>query len=164
MTPQAASGDTLARQRIRESLDESLLVEASAGTGKTTELTNRIVNLLATGRAEVGSIVAVTFTNKAAGELKIRVRQGLDEARAKAQDPVERNNLEAALAHLEEAFIGTIHAFCAQILRQRPVEARVDPAFEEITEQEASRISDAAFDHWFQSHLAASTSSTKNAK
>ena len=162
MTP-AATGDSLARQRIRESLDESLLVEASAGTGKTTELTNRIVRLLATGRAEVGSIVAVTFTNKAAGELKIRVRQGLDEARAKALDAVERSNLEAALAHLEEAFIGTIHAFCAQILRQRPVEARVDPAFEEITEQESGRLSDAAFDQWFQSSLAASAPGLRRA-
>ena len=62
-TPQGPTGDTPARHRIRQSLDESLLVEASAGTGKTTELTNRIVNLLATGRAQVGSIVAVTFTN-----------------------------------------------------------------------------------------------------
>jgi ATP-dependent helicase/nuclease subunit A len=158
-----ATGDALARDRIRESLDESLLVEASAGTGKTTELTNRIVRLLATGRAEVGSIVAVTFTNKAAGELKIRVRQGLDEARAKAADFIERKNLEAALAHLEEAFIGTIHAFCAQILRQRPVEARVDPAFEEITEGEAGRLSDAAFDQWFQSSLAASTPGLRRA-
>ncbi|HEY3741722.1 MAG TPA: UvrD-helicase domain-containing protein [Bryobacteraceae bacterium] len=158
-----AVGDALARERIRESLDESLIVEASAGTGKTTELTNRIVRLLATGRAQVGSIVAVTFTNKAAGELKIRVRQGLDEARAKAADPVERANLEAALAHLEEAFIGTIHAFCAQILRQRPVEARVDPAFEEITEGEAGRLSDTAFDQWFQASLAASTPGLRRA-
>ena len=161
--PASTGGDAAARNRIRESLDESLLVEASAGTGKTTELTNRIVNLLATGKAQVGSIVAVTFTNKAAGELKIRVRQGLDEARGKAQDAVEKDNLEAALAHLEEAFIGTIHAFCAQILRQRPVEARVDPAFEEITEGEAARLSDAAFDHWFQTSLAASTPGLRRA-
>ena len=164
MTPQQApAGDTAARLRIRQSLDESLLVEASAGTGKTTELTNRIVNLLATGRAQVGSIVAVTFTNKAAGELKIRIRQGLDEARSNSQNQSEKTNLEAALAHLEEAFIGTIHAFCAQILRQRPVEARVDPAFEEITEAEAARISDAAFDNWFQSSLAAATPGLRRA-
>lgn len=152
---QAVSGDAASRDRIRTSLDESLLVEASAGTGKTTELTNRIVQLLATGRAEVGSIVAVTFTNKAAGELKIRVRQGIDEARAVAADAVERANLERALAHLEEAFIGTIHAFCGEILRQRPVEARVDPAFEEITGVEADRIFNTAFREWFQAGLAA---------
>ena len=153
MSTAAASGDALARERIQTSLDESLIVEASAGTGKTTELTNRIVHLLKAGKAQVGSIVAVTFTNKAAGELKIRVRQGLDEARSKAADPVERQNLEDALAHLEEAFIGTIHAFCAQILRQRPVEARVDPAFEELTEPEAARIFDEAFNRWFQAAL-----------
>ena len=163
MTPQAPSGDGPARERIRQSLDECLLVEASAGAGKTTELTNRIVNLLATGKAQVGSIVAVTFTNKAAGELKIKVRQGLDEARAKAPEAVQKQNLENALAHLEEAFIGTIHAFCAQILRQRPVEARVDPAFEEITESESARLSDAAFDQWFQWSLAASTPGLRRA-
>ena len=49
----------------------------------------------------------------------------------------ERSNIEDALEHLEEASIGTIHSFCAQILRERPVEAVVDPAFEELSEQQA---------------------------
>ncbi len=156
MTPsiQAIPNDAEARRRICESLDESLVVEASAGTGKTTELVNRIVQVLAAGRTSVDKIVAVTFTHKAAGELKIRVRQKLDDARAKADiDPETRGRLERALEELEEAAIGTIHGFCAQILRSRPVEAHIDPAFEELTEGEAARIFDRAFNRWFQRQL-----------
>ena len=58
-----------ARRAIADDLDDTLVVEAAAGTGKTTELVNRIVRILASGRAEVRGIVAVTFTEKAAGEL-----------------------------------------------------------------------------------------------
>ena len=151
-TPQVAGQDASARERIHTSLDESLIVEASAGTGKTTELVNRIVQVLAHGRATIDQIVAVTFTNKAAGELKIRLRQKLDDERFGA-DKQTRHRLEQALEELEEASIGTIHSFCAQILRSRPVEARIDPGFEEITEQEAERIYDRAFQSWFQRQL-----------
>src|SRR6204780_96806 len=131
-----ALSDEAARERIRKSLDESLIVEASAGTGKTTELVKRLVEVLATGRTSIERIAAVTFTNKAAGEMKLRLRQELDEQRQLAEGS-RRAALEEALEHLEEASIGTIHSFCAQILRQRPVEAGVDPGFQEFTEQEA---------------------------
>src|SRR5437588_12625811 len=121
MTPQIHTGidDRAARERIHNSLAESLLVEASAGTGKTTELVARIVRVLATGTGKIENIAAVTFTHKAAGELKIRLRQELDRARHDATDATERANLEDALERLEEASIGTIHSFCAQILRER---------------------------------------------
>src|SRR5437899_2344182 len=112
--------DYIARQRIREALDESLIVEAAAGTGKTTELVQRIVAILRTGRTTVDRIVAVTFTRKAAGELRLRLRVELDKARSSAVAPSEIRALEDALARLEEAHIGTIHSFCAEILRQRP--------------------------------------------
>jgi ATP-dependent exoDNAse (exonuclease V) beta subunit len=145
--------DNAARQRIRESLDESLIVEAAAGTGKTSELIRRIVAVIRTGRATVDRIVAVTFTRKAAGELRLRLRAELDNARIAATDAVERGNLETALARLEEAHIGTIHSFCAEILRQRPVEARIPPGFEEIDEVQAARLYDRAFDAWIQRNL-----------
>ncbi|HWB97608.1 MAG TPA: UvrD-helicase domain-containing protein, partial [Bryobacteraceae bacterium] len=155
MTPGAQADDRLARERIRDSLGESLIVEASAGTGKTSEMVRRIVRVLQTGLTTIDRIVAVTFTNKTAGELKLRLRQGLDEARqAAGSQPQEVANLEAALEHLEEASIGTIHAFCAQILRERPVEANVDPAFTELTEGEAGRIYERAFRGWIQRKLA----------
>ena len=71
--------DADARRIIAEKLDATLVVEAAAGTGKTTELVNRILGVLGGGRARVGEIVAVTFTEKAAGELKLRLRQRLEE-------------------------------------------------------------------------------------
>jgi ATP-dependent helicase/nuclease subunit A len=139
--------DDDARHRIRTSLDESLIVEASAGTGKTTELVHRIVAVLEHGRARIDSIAAVTFTHKAAGELKLRLREELDKARLRAPA------LEDALGRLEEAAIGTIHSFCAQILRERPVEAGVDPSFEELNEQESARIYNRAFRAWLEQRL-----------
>ena len=148
MNPAARpESDDAARHRIRASLDESLIVEASAGTGKTTELVNRVVAVLEHRRAKIDTIAAVTFTHKAAGELKLRLREELDKARHRA--PV----LEDALGRLEEASIGTIHSFCAQILRERPVEARVDPSFEELNEQESARLYQRAFRGWLERRL-----------
>jgi ATP-dependent helicase/nuclease subunit A len=147
--------DGAARERIRTSLAESLIVEASAGTGKTTELIARIVAVVAGGLTTIDRIVAVTFTNKAAGELKLRLRQELDRARNVAKTETERLHIEDALEHLEEASVGTIHSFCAQILRERPVEALVDPAFEELNEQQAARIYHRAFRTWLERTLGA---------
>src|SRR5438128_10755547 len=73
--------DTNSRRAIIEDLDVTLVVEAAAGTGKTTELINRILRVLATGRAKMVEIVAVTFTEKAAGELKLRLREALERDR-----------------------------------------------------------------------------------
>src|ERR1700680_3059385 len=105
--------DRASRERIHNSLGESLLVEASAGTGKTTELVARIVRVLQTGTGRIENIAAVTFTHKAAGELKIRLRQELDRARHATKNPVECKNLEDALERLEEAAVGTIPSLCA---------------------------------------------------
>src|SRR5580658_3773664 len=152
MKPARAFSDADARAHILTSLDESLIVEASAGTGKTTVLVKRLVEVLASGRASIERIAAVTFTNKAAGEMKLRLREELDEQRQTAGGP-RREALERALEHLEEASIGTIHSFCAQILRERPVEARVDPRFEELTEQESGRLYRRAFRAWLEKRL-----------
>ena len=149
--------DAAARERIRSSLDESLLVEAAAGTGKTSELVTRIVNVLATGAAEVGEILAVTFTEKAAGELKLRLREGLERARRAAPGgeaasaTARPENVEHAIAHLEEAQVSTIHGFCADLLRERPVEARVDPRFEVLAD--SAPVFGQAFDAWLQASL-----------
>ncbi len=152
MRPARAVSDADAREHIRTSLDQSLIVEASAGTGKTTVLVKRLVEVLATGRASIERIAAVTFTNKAAGEMKLRLREELDEQRQVAEGS-RRAALEDALERLEEASIGTIHSFCAQILRERPVEAGVDPGFEELTEQESARLYQRAFRAWLEKRL-----------
>ena len=145
--------DQEARQIIRTVLDQNLVVEAAAGTGKTTELVGRIIEVLASGRATVEQIVAVTFTEKAAGELKLRLRAELEFARQKASDFERQKRLEQALAHLEEARVSTIHGFCADLLRERPVEARVDPKFEVFQEQEAQSVFGQAFELWMQEKL-----------
>ncbi len=147
--------DPGARHAIATALDDTLIVEAAAGTGKTTELVGRIVTILAEGRAEVGEIVAVTFTEKAAGELKLRLRERLDRARlTEAADSPRRERLDLALTGLEEAHVGTIHGFCADLLRERPVEAGVDPLFEVLTESSSARLFDDAFGRWLQEELA----------
>jgi len=146
--------DREARERIRHDLDENLLVEAAAGTGKTTELVQRIIAVLASGRATVESLVAVTFTEKAAGELKLRLRTELERVRQEAAaESDQRDHLEAALARLEEARVGTIHGFCADLLRERPVEARVDPQFQVMTEAQSDRAYREAFSLWLQEQL-----------
>ena len=153
MTMVVDRSDDDARRVIRESIDDTVIVEAAAGTGKTTELVNRILAVIREGRAEVREIVAVTFTEKAAGELKLRLRQGLELERRKAHDPAVIHRLEQAVAKLEEAHVSTIHGFCADLLRERPVEARVDPLFKVLTEGQAERLFGEAFAGWFQSQL-----------
>jgi ATP-dependent exoDNAse (exonuclease V) beta subunit len=153
MMAQARGSDERARRLIHDALDDTLVVEAAAGTGKTTELVTRIVRVLAEGRAHVRDIVAVTFTEKAAGELKLRLRQRLEQERHGAGTKVIATRLEQAVQSLEEAHVGTIHGFCADLLRERPVEARVDPIFRVLTEGQARRLFDEAFNAWFQLHL-----------
>ena len=147
--------DAEARRRILEDLDTTFFVEAAAGTGKTSALVSRIVSLLRTGRATLEQIAAVTFTEKAAGEMKLRLRAEIERVRS---DPgassEECERLALSLSHLELASIGTIHAFCGDLLRERPVEARVGPLFEVASEDEARRLLDRAFDGWFQEVLA----------
>ena len=142
MTPLA---DAAARDAIATALDDTLVVEAAAGTGKTTELVNRILRILATGRTPVERIVAVTFTEKAAGELKLRLREALEKERATTSAGEVRDRLDLALASLEEAHVNTIHGFCAELLRERPVEAGVDPLFSVLTEPQAERLFEEAF-------------------
>jgi ATP-dependent helicase/nuclease subunit A len=150
--------DAVDRERIRTSLDETFAVEAAAGTGKTTVLVDRIVNVLASGRTTVERIVAVTFSEKAAGELKLRLRAELETRRqssAAAGDGAPARALAAALANLEQAHVSTIHTFCADLLRERPVEARVDPRFTMLTETQARALFAAVFHDWLQAHLEA---------
>ena len=78
--------DAADRELIRHGLDHTVIVEAAAGTGKTTELVQRILNVLASGRARIEQIVAVTFTEKAAGELKLRIRKELESLRQRSTD------------------------------------------------------------------------------
>ena len=134
----SAPADSANRDRAARQIDESLMVEASAGTGKTTLLVTRIVNLLIRGQVNgrplrMDEIVAITFTEKAAGELKARLRSVLEQAASNGKfDGVtltqgDRSQLRRAIHDLDTAAVTTIHSFCASLLRERPVEAGIDP-------------------------------------
>ena len=120
--------DQEARDAIRDDLGTTLLVEASAGTGKTTCLVARMLSLVASGVCAVGEIAAVTFTRKAAAELRSRFQASLE--RAGESDGPEKERVRRASVQAASAFVGTVHAFCARLLRERPIEAGVDPGFE----------------------------------
>ena len=141
------------RDLIRFSLDDTIVVEAAAGTGKTTELVQRILRVLSTGRARIEQVVAVTFTEKAAGELKLRIRKELESLRQRSTEPQVHMNLTDAIQRLEEAHVSTIHGFCADLLRERPVEACIDPVFDVLTEPKANRLFDEAFQAWLHEQL-----------
>ncbi|MEO7112404.1 MAG: UvrD-helicase domain-containing protein [Polyangiaceae bacterium] len=149
LAPKKILADAEARDRIANDLDATLVVEAAAGTGKTTALVGRIMALLASGKGRLSTIVAVTFTEKAAGEMKLRLRTEIEKAREVCTADILAR-LDGALAELEAAHIGTIHGFCADLLRDRPVEARVDPLFEMIAEDEQSRLLEECFEPWFE--------------
>lgn len=148
VAPGVVRDDAEARRRIREELGRTFVVEASAGTGKTTELVHRIVAVLESG-VDVGRIAAVTFTDKAAGELKLRLRSGLELRRRSADGPALAA-LESALARLEEARVSTIHTFAADLLRERPIEAGVDPGFVSEAESTAEGLFEEAFRAWLE--------------
>ncbi|MEF3313436.1 UvrD-helicase domain-containing protein [Paenibacillus sp. GYB004] len=140
--------DQHARTRILEELDTTFLVEAGAGSGKTTSLVGRLLALIETGTAKIEQIAAITFTNKAADEMKERFRMALER---KAADVVEgeiRDRLEEALSNLDQIFIGTIHAFCSSMLRERPIEAGLDPTFEEMDEEMNRAFHDQCWDEY----------------
>ena len=124
--------DEPVRHRIRTDLSTTLLVEAAAGTGKTTCMVDRMLALVRTGAAKPEGIVAVTFTKKAAGELRRRFREKLQRAAVEATDPAEQGRLTAALERVDSMVIGTIHSFAGRLLRERPLEAGVDPGFREL--------------------------------
>lgn len=122
--------DQESRDTIRDKLDDCVWVEAGAGSGKTTELVNRIVNLIVRKRVPLSQIAAITFTRKAAAELKTRVQDAIERAFRDEKDPARKEALEGALSSLDSLFAETIHAFCMQLLRERPLEAGVPPDFE----------------------------------
>jgi ATP-dependent helicase/nuclease subunit A len=107
--------DAQARQRIETELDQNLLVEASAGSGKTESLARRMAQGLKRGVYQVEHLAAVTFTKQAASELRGRLQLRLEEALK--QEVEFRPNVERALSRLEHLFAGTIHGFCGRVRR-----------------------------------------------
>ncbi|MGH7552952.1 MAG: UvrD-helicase domain-containing protein, partial [Longimicrobiales bacterium] len=135
--------DAAARSRIEEDLDTNLLVEAGAGAGKTRAMVGRMVALIRAGRAHIAQIAAVTFTRKAAAELRERFQTELEKELLVARtddDTAIATRMDAALRDIDRAFVGTIHSFCARLLRERPLDAGIDPGFRELMAGEEQRL------------------------
>jgi ATP-dependent helicase/nuclease subunit A len=127
--------------------DRNVLVDAGAGTGKTTILVNRLVELVAPsgdGRAiPISRIAPITFTRKAAGELRLRIRERLLSELSRAKPSTAREaELREAIADLDTAYVGTIHSFADRLLRLRPVEAKLSPSYE-ISEDDEGLVREA---------------------
>jgi ATP-dependent helicase/nuclease subunit A len=129
--------DQADRTRIREVLDHNLFVEAGAGAGKTTSLVGRIVALVRSG-IPIGGIAAITFTEKAAGELRHKLRAELQAAAGGAADEIGLSCFTAALDDLDHAPIGTLHAFARRLLNEFPVAAGLPPGFGVLDELESN--------------------------
>src|SRR5687767_7705531 len=113
----------------------NVLIDAGAGTGKTTILVDRLVEMVApTGQAPaiaIQRLAAITFTRKAAGELRLRIRERLlEELAAPGVAETRAARLRDALADLDTAYVGTIHSFADRLLRLKPVEASLSPSYE----------------------------------
>ncbi|GLZ51349.1 UvrD-helicase domain-containing protein [Actinomycetospora sp. NBRC 106378] len=122
------------RDRIRNDLDSTLFVDAGAGSGKTTVLVDRIVRLVESG-VPLRHIAAVTFTEKAAAELRDRLRESLEEA-----------GLDDACRELDGAAIGTLHSFARRILSEHPLEVRLPPLVD-VLDDVGSQV---AADRWWR--------------
>ena len=129
------------QQAAKEAIACNVSVSAGAGSGKTRVLVERFLYILERAQVknnnqqelDAGNILAITFTRKAAGEMKERVRKGIESRLDDDDRGFWRKQLEA----LNKAQISTIHGLCSRILRENPVEAQLDPAFQ-VAEEFAS--------------------------
>jgi ATP-dependent helicase/nuclease subunit A len=142
--------DQSARDRIVTDLITNMLVEAGAGSGKTTSLVGRMAALVAQGIA-VEHIAAVTFTRKAANELRERFQLRLEDqfrGAPEGSDLERRSSL--ALRELDRAFLGTIHSFCARLLHEHPLEVALDPDFQEVSEDDWTELQKSFWRKWVE--------------
>ena len=131
--------DQPARDRIATDLDATLFVEAGAGSGKTRSLVDRVVALVDHGVA-MRHIAAITFTERAAAELRDRIRTRLERRRDDPTgDTVARERAQVALDDLDAAAVSTLHAFAQRVLAENPIEAQLPPRFE-VLDEVASEI------------------------
>ncbi len=121
----------------------NVVLEASAGTGKTRVLVDRYVNLVRAG-VEPRNILAITFTRKAASEMRDRILTTL--RRTADEGGIEPAVWRSLRDHLQDVAISTIDAFCLSLLREFPLEADLDPGFGMADETEALRLVDESLD------------------
>lgn len=120
-------------------INKHISVTAGPGSGKTTVLVERYLHILREREPSIDQIVAITFTNRAANEMRERLRTRLDQLLQTATDK-ERHRWLDYKRTLDGAVITTIHGFCARLLREFPVEAQIDPQFLLLDEHRAAML------------------------
>jgi ATP-dependent exoDNAse (exonuclease V) beta subunit len=126
-------------------LDRDVLITAGPGSGKTLTLVERYVKLLGQGLSP-RNVAAITFTEKAAREMRNRVRKRVSTLSKEGANKNERMLWQGVEAKLDAARVGTIHGLCAEILRAHPAEANLDPDFEVIEEGLSAALKTQAID------------------
>ena len=165
MTEALLAADTAARVTALTALNRTLLVEAGAGSGKTSVLAGRVAALLAAGQPP-RQIAAITFTELAAGELRQRVVEFVTELAdgivrpdlraafpAGGPDPMQRAALRQARGGLDELLCTTIHGFCQRLLRPYPVEAGMDPGAAVMDRADAEAMLADVLEGWLRERL-----------
>ncbi len=155
--------DQKQRDLAAEDLSQSYLVEAAAGTGKTTVLVSRIIKIIREGEAGGDEVVAITFTEKAAAELKVKLRQELEKALLGKLRSAENQRISEAISDLERMQVTTIHSFCGSLLRERPVEAGLDPNFQVADDLMAKLLQAEVWESWFEKQLGANDPALRRA-
>ena len=140
------TSDLAAREIIENDFSRTLAVNAGAGSGKTHQMVERIVNGVRDRHFTMDRVAVITFTRKAAGEMRQRVIQRLNQLLPEAGKD-ERDLLEEQLVQAVTAQISTIHSFCASMLKEKPVEAGIDPAFVMLDDNDTSFFDD-VFDRY----------------
>jgi ATP-dependent helicase/nuclease subunit A len=146
------SSSSMTDQPIRDMLvstfDRNFLVEASAGSGKTTILVERLVRMIAGGHAKLHQTAALTFTRKAAAEMRERFFLRLDQLAKENDDSRISKRLKEALDQRHQTYIGTIHGFCARLLHEYAAEAQLPPGFQEIDEEGEEDLRQQGWEAW----------------
>ncbi len=138
---------TSAQHHAIHTHDRNLIVMAGAGSGKTRVLVERYLMLLREHDDwPLNALVAITFTQKAAQEMRDRVRKALQDALSAAKDERTQTLWAGRIAAMDSARIDTIHALCASILRANAAEAQIDPGFSVLDETEAKLLLNDAID------------------
>jgi len=151
----AALADQEARDRIVSAHDANLFVDAGAGSGKTKQLVDRVVSMVACGYLKsVSGLAAITFTENAATELRTRIREALEAASAESGRTAQgRARCALALEQFDDAAITTLHGFAARLLTDAPLEAGLPPDFRVMDAVRASIDRDAwwrtLLDDWY---------------
>ncbi len=178
MTNHTALSDADARQIGETTFDRNVVVLAGAGTGKTTLLVNRLLHALLRepNPFRLTEMLALTFTNKAANEMKGRLREALHELLKACQSSMNNSGIVSvklqqfqsqyristehiqekvtrALHDLEKAHISTLHSFAAHVLRLYPLESGVDPHFQEDDGSQFKEIFSSLWQTWLDEAL-----------